>query len=71
MHDESCPTGVVGWPSDCEAPAVEVDDDGISFAALDLAVVVCGDVERELEASGVGAVQGGGGEVSVEGGVWG
>ena len=35
-----------------------VDYDGISFAALDLAVVVCGDVEGELEACRTGAIEG-------------
>lgn len=52
---------------------MEVDDDGIFIALLDLASVVGGDVEGQLEACGiVGAiVEGGGGEVAVEGGCWG
>ena len=50
---------------------MEIDYDRISLAALDFTFVVCGDVECELEAGGIGAIECCGGEVSVEGGCWG
>ena len=72
MDERRGPACVVGGSTHCEAPAVEVDDDGISLAVLDLVCVVGGDVEGQLEACGVGAVmEGGGGVVMDEGGCWG
>ena len=50
---------------------MEVDYDRIPFAELDLAIVVCGDVEGEFEACGVGAIESGSGEVSEKRGCWG
>ena len=67
--DRRSPAGIVGGSAHGEAPAVEVDDDGVALAVTDLAGVVGGDVESQLEKCGVGAiVEGGGGEVAEEGG---
>ena len=44
-----------------------IDYNGISFASLDLAVVICGNVESELESRGVRVIKGCSGEVSEEG----
>lgn len=65
--DHGRPAGVVGRATHCEAATVKVDDDGISLATLDLASVVGGDVEGELEACAVGAIEGCSGEVTEEG----
>ena len=43
-----------------------IDQDGISLAELDFAVIVGGDVEGELEGCGVGGIESGGGERSEE-----
>ena len=51
---------------------MKVDDDGILPALPELASVVRGNVESQLEAGGVRAiVEGGGSEVTEEGGCWG
>lgn len=60
------PACVIGGSTYCEAPAVEVNDDGISLAVLDLAGVVGGNVEGQMEACGVGAVMEGGGGVVMD-----